>query len=66
MSQSISAAIAIDDATSLTEAIAIANELRAGTPESVVLPTFPDTRNGNSVLILGDGANDVLRNFGAE
>lgn len=66
MANSIAEAIAIDDATSMTDALSIANDLRSGTPESVVLPTVPDTRAGNSVLLLADGAAEVLRSFGAQ
>ena len=62
----LSEALTVDDSTSLTEATAIANTLRSGSPESVVLPTLPDTRDGNSVLVLTDGAPEVLRTFGAE
>ena len=64
MAAAMAAAVELDDATSLTEAVSIANTLRQGTPESVVLPTTPDTRSGNSVLILTPEADEVLRQFG--
>ena len=62
----LSQAIALDEITTLTDALTIGNALRSGTPESVELPTFPDTRSGNSVLLLADGSGEVLRSFGAE
>ena len=62
----LSQAIALDEVTTLTDALTIANALRAGTPESVELPTFPDTRSGNSVLLLAGGSGEVLRSFGAQ
>lgn len=66
MAESIAAAIAIDDSTSMTDVLAFANDLRSGTPESVVLPTVPDRRSGNSVLVLTDAAPEILRSFGAQ
>ncbi len=65
MASSMSTAVAMDDATSLTDALEIANTMRTATPVSVVLPTVPTTRGSNSVLVLGDGAAEVLREFGA-
>jgi len=65
MAAAMSTAVAMDDATSLTDALAIANTMRSSTPASVVLPTVPTTRGSNSVLVLGDGADAVLREFGA-
>ena len=64
MASALGAAVELDDATSLTEALEIANILRQGAPKSVVLPTTPDTRSGNSVLILTPAAPEVLRQFG--
>jgi len=62
---SISSALILDDTTSFTDSLEIANSLRSTVPESVVLPTLPETRGSNSVLVLAPGANDVLRLFGA-
>ena len=65
LASELSGALTVDDQTSLSEATSIANTLRSAIPESVVLPTLPDTRNGNSVLVLTDGAPEVLALFGA-
>lgn len=66
MISAISEALAVDDTTSISEATSIANTLRSASPESVVLPTLPDNRNGNSVLVLTPGAPEVLALFGAQ
>lgn len=66
LANSVAASLVVDDGASLTESLEIANTLRGGIPESVVLPTVPDTRNGNSVLLLGEGAQAVLQSFGAQ
>lgn len=65
MLNSISQALILDDATSFTDSLDIANSLRTSVPESVVLPTLPDTRGSNSVLVLAPGSDEVLRLFGA-
>lgn len=65
LASELSGALTVDDQTSLSEATSIANTLRSAIPESVVLPTLPDTRDGNSVLVLTDGAPEVLALFGA-
>lgn len=62
---SVGQSLVLDDATTLTDAFNIATSLRDGLPQSVVLPTTPDNRNGNSVLLLGPGAAETLRSFGA-
>jgi LCP family protein required for cell wall assembly len=65
MGNAMASAIAIDDATTLAQAMRIANSLRGEAPESVVLPTLPDSINGNSVLVLTSEAPEVLAQFGA-
>lgn len=65
MLASLSEAVVMDDATTFSQALGFANQLRSGTPASVVLPTLPDTRGSNSVLVLAPGADEVLRLFGA-
>lgn len=62
---SVGASLVLDDATTLTDAFNIGTSLRDGLPESVVLPTTPDSRGGNSVLVLAPGSQEVLRTFGA-
>ncbi len=60
---SVADAIRIDDQTSLTDALALANQIRTGLPESVELPTTPTTMGSAAVLILGAGSEDVLAQF---
>lgn len=60
---SMADAVAIDDRTSFSDAIALARQLRSGLPESVTLPTRGTMIDGNSVLLLGDGAEEVLQQF---
>ncbi|MFT7473116.1 MAG: LCP family protein required for cell wall assembly [Verrucomicrobiales bacterium] len=64
MGAAMASAIAMDDATSLTQALGIVNSLRGAAPESVVLPTFPDSIGGNSVLLLTPEAPEILAQFG--
>ena len=63
MASSMADAVAMDDATSFTQALQIANTLRSQTPETVVLPTVPSRQGAAAVLLLGDGANEVLADF---
>lgn len=63
MGTSMANAIVMDDGTTLTEAMNIANTLRAATPESVVLPTRNATIGGRSVLEMTDEATAVLAQF---
>ena len=60
---SIADALAIDDQTSFGDAVDLVRHLRSGLPDSVTLPTRGTTIDGNSVLLLGDGAEDVLAQF---
>jgi LCP family protein required for cell wall assembly len=63
MASSMADAVAMDDATSLTQALQIANTLRSQTPETVVLPTVPSRQGNAAVLLLGDGADEILADF---
>jgi len=63
MASSMADAVAMDDATSLTQALRIANRLRSETPESIVLPTVPSRQGSAAVLLLANGANEVLAQF---
>lgn len=60
---SVADALAIDDQTSFLDAVDLARKLRSGLPESLTLPTRGTSIDGNSVLLLGDGADDVLEQF---
>ena len=65
MTTAIADALVIDDGTSLTEALALANTLRSSTPESVTLPTSPTTTSGGAqVLTLNTESSGVLAEFG--
>lgn len=63
MATAMADAVAMDDGTSMSEAFQIADSLRTGSPESVVLPTVPATVGSAAVLLLGDGAPAVLAQF---
>lgn len=63
MATSMADALVMDDGTSMSEALRIADALRTSTPESVVLPTTPTTRGSASVLVLADGSAEVLAQF---
>ena len=60
MGNAVAAAITLDDTTSLRTLFDLANTLRTLEPESLELPTVPTTIEGNSVLLLGEGADEVL------
>ncbi len=64
MTAAIADALIIDDETSLTGALGLANALRAASPESVTLPTMPERINGAAVLTLTNEAPAVLAQFG--
>lgn len=64
MGTAMADAVVMDDGTTLTQAIEIANTLRATTPESVVLPTRNASIGGRSVLELTADAPAVLAQFG--
>ena len=65
MTSAIADALVIDDGTSLTEALALANALRAATPVSVTLPTSPSTTSGGAqVLMLNAESPTALAQFG--
>ncbi len=64
MMTSIADAVVLDDRTSLSDALGIAQGLRGEVPESVVLPTVPADVGGAAVLLLADGAESVLGQFG--
>ncbi len=64
MGTAMANAVVMDDGTTLTQAIEIANTLRATTPESVVLPTQNASIGGRSVLELTSDAPAVLAQFG--
>ncbi len=61
--QAIAGSIAIDDQTSVGDAVDLARRLRSGLPESVTLPTRPASIDGNSVLLMGEGAETTLDRF---
>lgn len=63
MMTSVASAIRIDDRTSMTDALDLANRIRSGLPESVELPTRPTTVGSAAVLVLADGSEDVLSLF---
>ena len=63
MASAMADSLVIDDGTSMTEALRIADALRSSAPESVVLPTVPTQRGSASVLVLADGASEVLAQF---
>lgn len=63
MASAMADSLVMDDGTSMSEALRIADSLRTGTPESVVLPTAPTTRGSASVLVLADGSAEVLAQF---
>ena len=63
MMSSVAAAVRIDDQTSMTDALELANRIRTGLPESVELPTRPTTVGSAAVLVLADGSEDVLTLF---
>lgn len=65
MGTAMAAAIVIDDQTSLSDAVSIANTLRSVTPESVVLPTRNATVGSAAVLELTEEAPEILAQFGA-
>lgn len=64
MATAMADALVMDDGTSLTQALQIADSMRSRSPQSVVLPTTPTTRGAASVLVLADGASAVLAQFG--
>lgn len=64
MGTAMADAVVMDDGTTLTQAIEIANTLRSNTPESVVLPTQNATIGGRAVLELTSDAPAVLAQFG--
>lgn len=64
MSAAIGEALVIDDATSMTNALGLANSLRSSSPESVTLPTSPTTVGSASVLTLNSESPEVLAQFG--
>jgi LCP family protein required for cell wall assembly len=63
MASAMADSLVIDDGTSMTEALRIADALRSTTPESVVLPTVGTQRGSASVLVLADGSSEVLAQF---
>ncbi len=63
MMSSVAGAIRIDDQTSMTDALELANRIRTGLPESVELPTRPTTVGSAAVLVLADGSEAVLAQF---
>ena len=63
MATAMADSLVIDDGTSMSEALRIANSLRTTTPESVVLPTTGTTRGSASVLVLAAGSDEVLAQF---
>ncbi len=63
MSSAVADALVIDDSTSLTDALTIANALRTSSPESVTLPTTPTNVGGAAVLLLNDQSAEVLAQF---
>jgi len=63
MMSSVASAVRIDDQTSMTDALELANRIRTGLPESVELPTRPTTAGSAAVLVLADGSEDVLTLF---
>lgn len=66
MGGAIADALVIDDQTSLTNALSLANAIRTSTPESVTLPTSPTTVGSASVLTLNDDSPAVLAQFGRQ
>jgi len=60
---SVAGAIRIDDQTSMTDALELANRIRTGLPESIELPTRPTTVGSAAVLVLADGSEGVLAQF---
>ena len=64
MSDAIAGALVLDDQTSLTSALTLANALRTSSPESVTLPTAPATIGGAAVLTLTPESPAVLAQFG--
>lgn len=65
MTAAIADALVIDDDTSLSAALNLANTLRTSTPESVTLPTSPTTTSGGAaVLTLTEDSPAVLAQFG--
>ena len=65
MATQMAEAVTMDDGTTLTEAINIANTFRTAVPESVVLPTRNATAGSAAVLELTEEAPAVLAQFGA-
>ena len=65
MATQMAEAVTMDDGTTLTEAINIANTFRTAVPESVVLPTRNATEGSAAVLELTEEAPAVLAQFGA-
>ena len=65
MSAAVAEALVIDDGTSLTEALTLANSIRTSSPESVTLPTSPTTTSGGAaVLTLNSESPAALAQFG--
>lgn len=66
MSSAVADALVIDDGTSLTDALSLANSIRTSSPESVTLPTSPTTTSGGAaVLTLNNESPAALAQFGA-
>ncbi len=65
MTSAVAEALVIDDGTSLTDALRLANSIRTSSPESVTLPTSPTTTGGGAaVLVLNDESPATLAQFG--
>lgn len=63
MSEAIAASLTLDDATTLTQALQLLNQMRSSQPVSVTLPTTPTTVGAASVLTLNEGSAAVLAQF---
>lgn len=61
--ESIAEAVVLDDQTSFSDALDIARQLRAGIPESIVVPTQPANIGGRSVLQLRVDSDEALQQF---
>lgn len=60
---SMGEAVVLDESTSFIDVLGMARRLRAGTPETVTLPTRPERIGGNAVLLLAPGAEEQLARF---
>jgi len=61
--ESMADAVVLDDMTTFSDALDIAQTLRGDLPESIVVPTQPATIDGRSVLQLRADSDEVLQQF---